>query len=331
MQRIWTIQYLRAFAALAVLVHHLGYDNGDWFPVGSFGVDIFFVISGFIMSVMTATRGREIGKFIVDRIARIVPTYWLVTFMSAAGAAVRPWVFGIQPPDAQTLIFSLLFLPQVSPPVIPQGWTLNIEMFFYAAFAATLIFARVTQILVLSATLGSFVVLGFLTNIGAGAEKIYFTPRLLEFVGGLAIAEFWLRGRLSNRAFGIAGVLVGLIAAQLAAMSASAVAMDTWIIASILVVAGALTCENKFEVPKIELLAAIGDASYVIYLIHTPIVQIAKVQRWLPIPAQAIVAVGICVTVALVFLPIERRVVRYTRQRLSHGLEAARIHLPSWK
>lgn len=307
-------------------MHHLGYDDGDWFPVGSFGVDLFFVISGFIMSVMTATKGREIGKFVIDRVARIVPTYWIVTLLSAAGAAVRPWVFAIQPPDAKTLIFSLLFLPQVTPPIIPQGWTLNIEMFFYAAFATTLIFRRATQVIILSTMLACLVVLGFIVNIGAGTEKIYFTPRLLEFVGGLAIAELWLRDKLANHTLGIAAILIGLVAAQLGSWSARFVEV-AWVPASILVVAGSLTCDRRLKVPKIVLLGLIGDASYIVYLIHTPIVQIVKIQRWLPIPIQISVAVVICVAASLAALPIERRIVRYTRLRLSQGLELASTYV----
>jgi exopolysaccharide production protein ExoZ len=280
------------------------------------------------MSVMTATKGREVDTFVVDRIARIVPTYWLVTLLSAAGAAVRPWVFGIQPPDAKTLIFSLLFLPQISPPIIPQGWTLNVEMFFYAAFAATLVFARTTQVIILSTMLGSLVVLGFVENIGAGTEKVYFTPRLLEFVGGLIIAELWLRERLGNHALGVAAIVTGLVVAQLGSWSGSFV---PWVPASILVVAGSLTCERRLKVPKIVLLGLIGDASYIIYLIHTPIVQILKVQHWLPTPIQTSVAVLICVSASLAALPIERTIVRYTRARLSQNVEAARAFLATGK
>jgi exopolysaccharide production protein ExoZ len=193
-------------------------------------------------------------------------------------------------------------------------------MFFYAAFAASLVFARTTQVIILSTMLGCLVVLGFVGNIGAGAEKIYFTPRLLEFVGGLIIAELWLRERLGNHTFGVAAIIAGAIGAQLGSWSGSFV---PWVPASILVVAGSLTCERQLKVPKIVLLGMIGDASYIIYLIHTPIVQILKVQHWLPIPIQISVAVVICVAASLAALPIERMIVRFTRVRLNQNVQAA--------
>jgi exopolysaccharide production protein ExoZ len=321
MQKIWTIQYLRALAALAVLVHHLSYDNGDWFPVGSFGVDIFFVISGFIMLVMTATRGRGVSKFAVDRIARIVPTYWCVTILSAVGALVlaRPWIFGIYHPlNVKMFVYSLLFIPQATQSVVPQGWTLNVEMFFYALFAATLFLPRAFQILALSAILSSFVVFGLVMNMSGGTETIYvyFNPRLLEFVGGLVIGELWLRNKLSSRIFGVGATLSGFLAAQLATMT-PIWHSGIWIAASVMIVAGVLTCENQFKLPKIGPLASVGDASYIIYLIHTPIVMLAKLQHWLAIPGQIVIATTICVTAALIALPLERWIVRYTRERLN--------------
>jgi exopolysaccharide production protein ExoZ len=326
-QRIYTIQYLRALAALAVLVHHLAFGAGDWFPVGSFGVDIFFVISGFIMVAMTANKGRGVGQFVIDRVARIVPTYWFVTLLSAAGAFVKPWVFGIQSPTPTAILSSLLFLPQATPPVVPQGWTLNLEMFFYALFAATLVFSRRTQIIFLSAILASLVLFGLLADIGDGSDKIYLTPRLLEFVGGLFIGELWLQDRLSNRALGVMCVALGLLAAQMGATILRSAILEIWVVASILIVAGALICENQFKLPKIKSLATIGDASYVIYLIHTPFVQILKIQHWLPVFFQITIAVATCVIASLAALPIERMIVRHTRLRLSQGLELASTYV----
>ena len=308
---------------MAVLVHHLSYDNGNWFPVGSFGVDIFFVISGFIMLVMTATRGRSVSKFIVDRIARIVPTYWCVTVLSAAGVLVfaRPWIFGIYHQlNAKMFGYSLLFIPQASQSVVPQGWTLNVEMFFYALFAATLFLPRATQIFALSAILSSFVAFGLIMNLSTGTENIYvyFNPRLLEFVGGLVIGELWLRHKLSSGIFGVGATFSGLFAAQLATMIPIG-RSGIWIAASVMIVAGVLTCESQLKLPKIGSLALVGDASYIIYLIHTPIVTLIKLQHWLGIPGQIVIATTICVTAALIALPLERWIVSYTREKLNRA------------
>ena len=275
------------------------------------------------MLVMTATRGRSVSKFIVDRIARIVPTYWCVTILSAVGALVlaRPWVFGIYDHlNAKMFVYSLLFIPQASQTIVPQGWTLNVEMFFYALFAATLFLPRATQIFALAAILSSFVVFGLVMNLSAGTENIYvyFNPRLLEFVGGLVIGELWLRNKLSSRMFGVGATLSGFVAAQLATM-APVGRPGIWIAASVMIVAGVLTCEGQFKLPKIGPLASLGDASYIIYLIHTPIVMLIKLQHWLAIPGQIVIATTICVTAALIALPLERWMVSYTRERLNRA------------
>jgi exopolysaccharide production protein ExoZ len=322
-QTIWTIQYLRAVAAIAVLVHHLSFGKGDWFPAGSFGVDIFFVISGLIMWVVTARDDRGARKFLIDRIARIVPTYWCVTLLSAVGAFIRPWIFAVGTPSMAVIAGSLLFIPQNSPPVIPQGWTLNVEMFFYAAFAATIVAPRNVQIAILTVTLGTLAISGAPAWLGEGIAKTYFNPRLLEFVGGLWLGELWLRGAPLNKWLGLGAVVSGAAAAQLATSMPERWLTCTWIAASILIVGGALICERQAKIPKMRLLATVGDASYIIYLIHTPIVQVMKVQQWLPAPVQIGAAVLICVVAAIVALPLERLVVRRTRLWLSRLLDIA--------
>jgi exopolysaccharide production protein ExoZ len=217
-------------------------------------------------------------------------------------------------------ICSLLFIPQASQTVVPQGWTLNVEMFFYALFAATLFLPRAIQIFALSAILSAFVVFGLVMNLGAGTETIYvyFNPRLLEFAGGLVIGELWLRDRLSSRTFGVGATLSGFSAAQLAIITPVG-RPGVWIAASVIIVAGVLTCESQFKLPKITPLASVGDASYIIYLIHTPIVMLIKLQHWLAISVQIVLAIAICVTAALIALPVERRIVSYTRERLNRA------------
>jgi exopolysaccharide production protein ExoZ len=314
MKKIWTIQYLRALAALAVVLYHLAYGNGDWFPLGAFGVDIFFVISGFIMWVMTETN-RSAHKFVVDRVSRIVPTYWVVTLLSAAGASIKPWVFGILAPSLQGIIFSLLFVPHSSPPVVPQGWTLNLEMFFYAIFAATIFLPRMAQILALSSILGTFGVIGFFMHFTEGIGNAYFNPKLLEFVGGLWLGEFWLRP--SCRISGLGAILLGAVATQIG-VHIFGWEGAAWIGASVLIVASALIWEGQVQIPKIVPLAVVGDASYIIYLIHTPVVMLIKSQHWLPLPIQIIGAIIISLTAAVLALPFERWLIRHTRIGLNH-------------
>ena len=79
MNTIRSVQYLRAVAAFAVLIFHACEPVGRSFVVGSAGVDVFFVISGFILWHIAAQRQPRPGAFLLGRIIRIVPAYWAVT------------------------------------------------------------------------------------------------------------------------------------------------------------------------------------------------------------------------------------------------------------
>ncbi|APG86790.1 exopolysaccharide production protein ExoZ (plasmid) [Sinorhizobium americanum] len=96
MGTIRAIQYLRAGAALAVVIFHAAERTGHHFAVGAAGADVFFVISGFVMWVISERRPLAPAKFIADRIRRVVPIYWrlpavvgLFLLLVIAGLEVR--------------------------------------------------------------------------------------------------------------------------------------------------------------------------------------------------------------------------------------------------
>ena len=129
---IVSIQYLRALAALAVLVFHAASKAGVDFSIGQAGVDLFFLISGFLMVVITGDH-TSAKSFIIDRLIRIVPLYWIATLtlvvLSLIGFAPN---LSIQP---AYVIQSLLFIPVREPggeniwPVLVPGWSLVFEIF----------------------------------------------------------------------------------------------------------------------------------------------------------------------------------------------------------
>jgi exopolysaccharide production protein ExoZ len=157
-----SIQILRAVAALAITVHHAMHEADlaarksggtfDWqfrLPLEA-GVDLFFVISGFVM--VHASRHMfgtptSIMPFLRRRLARIAPIYWLTTLLflmlsySGLSPATRPF------PTADEIAATFLFIPYARPdgyiqPVYGLGWTLNYEMFFYLLFALLLPWPR---------------------------------------------------------------------------------------------------------------------------------------------------------------------------------------------
>ena len=150
-ETLYPVQYLRAAAALVVMLFHVsvlsqetwGLDPRRVDYVGAAGVDLFFVISGFIMAMIVDRPGRFDGReFWVRRIARVAPAYWLITCFVFTLAAVAPSLFNSTTADIPALLTSLLFLAVdtgngSTVPLLVVGWTLNYEVFFYAIVAVT--------------------------------------------------------------------------------------------------------------------------------------------------------------------------------------------------
>jgi len=106
---------------------------------GNNGVDIFFVISGFVMVYTQSNNPRSAFSFFSNRILRIVPTYWLLSVAVVVLFVLIPSTFrGLKLTGAYSLT-SLFFVSRIfgyDYPIIYVGWTLEYEMPFYALFAA---------------------------------------------------------------------------------------------------------------------------------------------------------------------------------------------------
>ena len=136
------LQILRFVAAMAVVLFHMGSDyqirfglDANPFAYGAFGVDIFFVLSGFIIA-MTTDPSRGAWYFYRKRLIRIVPIYWLLTFGVVAIGIAAPTLLNSTEVSFEAVIKSLLFIAYERPsgelqPLLFLGWTLNYEMFFY--------------------------------------------------------------------------------------------------------------------------------------------------------------------------------------------------------
>ena len=143
--RPWvSIQHLRAIAALSVALFHACQWSQIDFGIGAAGVDLFFVISGFVMWTVTAGREAAPLTFLRRRVIRVAPLYWIVTLALVAGALVFPQRFPEVEPRADHILLSLAFIQHMNPagqpfPILAPGWTLNYEAVFYLVFASTLI------------------------------------------------------------------------------------------------------------------------------------------------------------------------------------------------
>ncbi len=270
-----SIQYLRGVAALMVLAFHISVivPNVGWsFPGGAIGVDLFFVISGFVMYI--SGRDLQPSAFISKRLMRIIPLYWSVTLLVAFVGLNGGVQFGLSVP-VEDLVRSLLFiayenpdaLPRVSP-IVNQGWSLNIEMMFYAIFAFALAVRPQALLPILSISIISLVIIGFFATRDMPILWFYTKPRLLEFVGGLVLAKLVVEQRFAlPRPLAAAMIFIGL-AIILSDRLGDASPIISEVMPVILIVAGVLEFEKAIARRPIPFLTLLGDASYSIYLTH---------------------------------------------------------------
>lgn len=273
MQTLYSIQYLRAFAALAVVIFHAGERTGLHFTIGAAGVDVFFVVSGFIMMAMSDSRPVTPAGFFRNRLLRIVPAYWAATIAMIVGAMIG--LFPNLKLDLAHTLGSFLFVPVASPnsgrlwPVLVQGWTLNYEIFFYAAFALILFLKPALRLPALALLFGLLVADGVLLQPENPFAGFYTAPVIFEFVAGAALAKLWLARRLPSPAIGL--LLVCASIAGFAAIHLMKLEFDAWSCGplAVMLVLGALAIEASGRLPDLPAITYLGDSSYSIYLWHT--------------------------------------------------------------
>lgn len=303
------VQALRALAAFMVVFVHIeilavraGAPEGV-FRFGNAGVDLFFVISGFIMVFTTGRKPMGPVAFLAARWRRVAPLYWVVTLAVAAVAVAAPRLLQNTQVDLQHLVASLLFLPLrqadgAMRPVVFVGWTLNYEMAFYVLFALGLLFRRRAS--------GVFAVLGVMAAAVAWAQVVrptdpvalfYTAPMVLEFGAGMLLGLAWTRLRVSR-----AGAWL-LCAAAAAAFGVILAAPWLWPgaeraavsgPAALVIVAAALGAERAGLSLRARWIRVLGNASYATYLSHffvTQAVVLAAARLGLsgPLPTTAII------------------------------------------
>jgi exopolysaccharide production protein ExoZ len=267
------IQYLRAIAALMVVwFHSSGQVPGtSQFEIGASGVDLFFVISGFIMWVTTVAKDVTAVEFIQHRIVRVAPMYWLITMLMLACAILAPGLFRSLKYSGTAIAKSLLFIPYDSLsfpghawPLLVPGWSLNYEMFFYALFAASLLVPARIRLGSFLAAVGALVLAGFILQPAGPILSTYTGPKLIEFAVGAAIGHCWIRG-MSRVKWSLSIVLIGIGFWLLLFIDGK---LPDWsqMLGAALIVCGSLN-PALFDL-RSRMLLALGDASYSIYLTH---------------------------------------------------------------
>jgi exopolysaccharide production protein ExoZ len=277
-----TVQALRAAAALLVVAFHasevwcqrLAPPGAQPWGQGSAGVDLFFVISGFVMALSAAPlAARPDGwrVFLRRRCLRILPLYWLLTTLKLGSVAALPSLALHTRPDLWNGIASYLLIPARDAagevrPVLPVGWTLSFEALFYALYALALRL-RLPPLRVVAPVLLPLAVLGFWRAPDWPAPLRLADGLVLEFVLGLWLGRAVLAGRRVKAGVALAlGVSGG--AALLFSPSFGPARAVAWGLPALAVLAGAVGLEARIGRHLPRWVLALGDASYAIYLSH---------------------------------------------------------------
>jgi exopolysaccharide production protein ExoZ len=282
------IQVLRFIAAVAVVAFHALGAPPKGFEVpesaislvlsyGGRGVDLFFVISGFIIFYATQGSGLTPAEFLRRRVERIVPLYFFVIFAVTMLAVTLPATFGT--PDWYTprhILKSLAFVAFTDGemPVVYVGWSLEYEMYFYLAVALLMAATRDVwrNIVVIFSALA---LAGRLPGVGSalGNYAFFVDPMILEFVLGVIVGHVFVNGRVG---WPMPVAAACAIAALLVTDPTSRVIVSGVPFAG-LVAAAAFVSRRRVNPSLPErALARLGDASYSIYLAQVETVSLAS-------------------------------------------------------
>jgi exopolysaccharide production protein ExoZ len=344
-RRLLGVQALRGIAACGVVACHMTGFETKYLAgpavapaaclYGMAGVDLYFVLSGFIITTMCLGhfgRPGEAGKFLKRRFLRIYPTYWVWCAAVLAVFVMHPSTVNSSHgrPD---VLRSVLLLPQQNLPLLLVSWTLVYEMFFYLVFAAALRWLREADLPWALAVWAAVVIAGQTILTPSQADPwlhLIVSPLLLEFIMGCGVALYAAR---CNRAAGFLSLALGVggfVAGTFALLALDGPFPSGWArvliygTASASLVAGIVALERRDTRCVPRPLAGLGDASYSLYLSHVPVIALAGLlwRRLLPSPAPImhVAALAGTFTVALAggvlsFRLIEAPLLRLLRDR----------------
>jgi exopolysaccharide production protein ExoZ len=339
---LYNLHLLRVIAALGVVYFHTTSDAGlklDW-DVGSRGVDVFFVISGFIIAYIGTTKPEQ---FFRRRLIRVVPFYWAATLFVFTMVLLAPQFFRSTSADLTHLVTSLLFIPHESVtgemhPTLLLGWSLNFEMFFYVLFAIALrLSPRRAPVLCVAALVGYVVVIHASGSEGP-IRSFYARPIVLEFCYGIA-AYYVFRwaadrrdalARIAGLKWLLGLVMIGSLIALVVFEQYYRDQVPRYLLAgvpSFFLVTSALLLERLYGLTtKNRLVYLLGEASYIIYLVHPYIIfsvlrVLVKNADAQPAPVLVLLIFGLLALTSVISIAIhllfEKPVMAYLRAKLT--------------
>ena len=247
--------------------------------IGGAGVDIFFVLSGFVIAFTgpLASPRPTAAEFFWRRLSRVAPLFWLLSLPFLA-TAFQTGTFN-WPQTIATFLFWPAAGAAIVQPFLHQGWTLGFEMLFYSAVAVALAGEKTRRNLAILALVWAALALAS-TASGWNPLRILGNPVFAEFAAGALLAAAWPRLKTADLRFGAALAACAVVAFAIEALvgvgdvSWAATMENTnalWRVAvfgvpASMLVAGAAIGERALRGRPVAFAAWLGDASYSIYL-----------------------------------------------------------------
>jgi len=288
-QKLNSIQILRAVAVIMVLLFHnisteRKYTSFEWLnflePIGLYGVDLFFVLSGFIITHISlkklgdnSNKYKTIKEFFIHRALRIYPVYWLFTLIVLAIYLAKPELVNSSAKNAPDILGSFLLTAPKDSLLLAVGWTLSFELYFYLVFG--LVYALGKKSLPFLWFAWAFFVSFFNllfpeSIINHHLLHIATSPLVFEFICG-SMVGYWAHSNPKNHKISLPSLAISIIYIIII-QKYNAELPEDWsrsllmAIPCALLVLASINLEKHFKWTNPLIL--IGNASYSIYLSH---------------------------------------------------------------
>ncbi len=331
-----SVQALRGFAAIAVVCNHClsqVTSDGHFLPKEffAFGVDIFFVISGFIMIYISSTKYVQPTQFITERIKRIFPLYFIFTSMVALTASLSPSAVRHSSFAFEHYLLSVFFIPHINPstmtysPLLRLGWTLNLEIYFYAIFALSMAINYRMRLWLSFIIITSILITTRLFPDLFGALVFYSNDIVLEFGFGMVLG--WVFGfthRTWPRSISLILALSAICFMFYVNIEGLSLPRSVgWGLPSSVLVWSALMLDrSRLEIDPVVIFA--GDSSYSLYLSHLFVISALRIvwmkfhmptDSWQSLAVFTVIGVVLAILVgSLTYLIIERPIMQIIRR-----------------
>ena len=274
-----SIHWLRGLSAIFVLYYHVLHKMNsiygwDFYKFGAIGVDIFFIISGFVISSSFYKNRTSAVKFLENRFFRVIPIYWFLTTCALIVYLIRPDLVNRSSNVGTSVLSSYTLIPDGGVMLLSVAWTLTYEMYFYTIFALSIfvsgVFLKRNQERIISVLLISLIfVCANLFDVG----NTFSNPIVFEFIFGVVVFEILGKNKYFINKVVSAFLLVLALLTYVAFNFYFEINNRLWYfgIPALLLFVSFLSLESLLERGEsliAKILNIIGDASYSIYLSH---------------------------------------------------------------